>query len=105
MDMDTNKGITVYVAMSGGVDSSVAAGLIKEAGYNTIGVTMNFNIIRNDCKASCCGIDGIADAMGAADILGIKHQVLNCAQDINEFIIDNFTNEYLNGRTPNPCVR
>jgi len=103
--MKNNKDITVYVAMSGGVDSSVVAGLIKEAGYNTIGVTMNFNIMRNDCKASCCGIDGIADAMRAADILGIPHHVFNFAQDINATIIDNFIDEYLNGRTPNPCVR
>jgi tRNA-specific 2-thiouridylase len=103
--MKTNKDITVYVAMSGGVDSSVAAGLIKEAGYNTIGVTMNFNIMRNDCKASCCGIDGIADAQCAADILGIPHDAFDFAHDINAHIIDNFIDEYLNGRTPNPCVR
>jgi tRNA-specific 2-thiouridylase len=103
--MKNNKDTTVYVAMSGGVDSSVVAGLIKEAGYNTIGVTMCFNITHNDGKASCCGIDGIADAKRAADILDIPHYVLNFAHDINHFIIDNFTEEYLNGRTPNPCVR
>ena len=103
--MNNNKDITVYVAMSGGVDSSVVAGLIKEAGYNTIGVTMCFNITHNDGKASCCGIDGIADAKRAADILDIPHYVFNFAHDINAFIIDNFTDEYLNGRTPNPCVR
>jgi len=103
--MKSNKDITVYVAMSGGVDSSVVAGLIKEAGYNTIGVTMCFNITHNDGKASCCGIDGIADAKRAADILDIPHYVFNFAHDINAFIIDNFTDEYLNGRTPNPCVR
>jgi tRNA-specific 2-thiouridylase len=103
--MKNNKDITVYVAMSGGVDSSVAAGLIKEAGYKTIGVTMSFNIMRNDCKASCCGIDGIADAICAADILHIPHEVFDFARDINERVIDNFTDEYLNGRTPNPCVR
>jgi len=91
--------------MSGGVDSSVVAGLIKEAGYNTIGVTMCFNITHSDGKASCCGIDGIADAKRAADILDIPHYVLNFAHDINAYIIDNFTDEYLNGRTPNPCVR
>jgi tRNA-uridine 2-sulfurtransferase len=103
--MKNNKDITVYVAMSGGVDSSVVAGLIKEAGYNTIGVTMCFNITHNDGKASCCGIDGIADAKRAADILDIPHYVFNFAHDINAYIIDNFTDEYLNGRTPNPCVR
>ncbi|MDE2028809.1 MAG: tRNA 2-thiouridine(34) synthase MnmA, partial [Candidatus Omnitrophica bacterium] len=100
-----NKDITVFVAMSGGVDSSVVAGLIKQAGYNTIGVTMCFNITHNDGRASCCGIDGIADAKRAADILGIGHYVFNFAADINDYIIDNFTDEYLNGRTPNPCVR
>jgi len=103
--MKNNKDITVYVAMSGGVDSSVVAGLIKEAGFNTIGVTMCFNITHNDGKASCCGIDGIADAKRAADILDIPHYVFNFAHDINNYIIDNFTDEYLNGRTPNPCVR
>jgi tRNA-specific 2-thiouridylase len=103
--MKNNKDITVYVAMSGGVDSSVVAGLIKEAGYNTIGVTMCFNITHPDGKPSCCGIDGIADAKRAADILDIPHYVFNFAADINDYIIDNFTNEYLNGRTPNPCVR
>lgn len=100
-----NKDKTVYVAMSGGVDSSVVAGLIKEAGYKTVGVTMCFNITHNDGKASCCGIDGIADAKRAAEILDIPHYVFNFAQDINEYIIDDFTNEYLSGRTPNPCVR
>ncbi len=100
-----NKDTTVYVAMSGGVDSSVVAGLVKEAGYNTIGVTMCFNITHNDGKASCCGIDGIADAKRAAEILNIPHYVFNFAEDINEYIIDDFTNEYLSGRTPNPCVR
>ncbi len=91
--------------MSGGVDSSVVAGLIKEEGYKTVGVTMCFNITHPDGKPSCCGIDGIADAKRAADILDIPHYVFNFAQDINEYIIDNFTDEYLNGRTPNPCVR
>src|SRR5271167_350144 len=103
--MKNNNGTTVYVAMSGGVDSSVVAGLIKEAGYNTVGVTMCFNITHNDGKASCCGIDGIADAKRAADILDIPHYVFNFAADINDLIIDNFTSEYLSGRTPNPCVR
>ncbi len=97
---------TVFVAMSGGVDSSVVAGLIKDAGYNTVGVTMCFNITHpNSDRPSCCGIEGIADAKRAAEILGIPHYVFNFAADINDYIIDNFTNEYLSGRTPNPCVR
>lgn len=97
---------TVFVAMSGGVDSSVVAGLIKDAGYKTVGVTMCFNITHpNNTKPSCCGIEGIGDAKRAAEILGIPHYVFNFAGDINDFIIEDFTREYLSGRTPNPCVR
>lgn len=97
---------TVYVAMSGGVDSSVVAGLMKDEGYKVVGVTMCFNITHpNSTKPSCCGIDGIQDAKRAAEILGIPHYVFNFAKDINDFIIEDFTNEYLSGRTPNPCVR
>ncbi len=97
---------TVFVAMSGGVDSSVVAGLMKDEGYNVVGVTMCFNITHPDSKKpSCCGIDGIQDAKRAAEILGIPHYVFNFAKDINDFIIEDFTNEYLSGRTPNPCVR
>lgn len=92
--------------MSGGVDSSVVAGLIQEAGYNTVGVTMCFNITHpNNHKPSCCGIEGIGDARRAAEILGIPHYVFNFAADINDYIIEDFTREYLSGRTPNPCVR
>ena len=101
-----NKDKTVFVAMSGGVDSSVVAGLIKQAGYKTVGVTMCFNITHpNDDRPSCCGIEGIGDAKRAAEILDIPHYVFNFAADINDFIIENFTSEYLSGRTPNPCVR
>ena len=101
-----NKNKTVFVGMSGGVDSSVVAGMMKEAGYNVVGVTMCFNITHPESKkASCCGIDGIEDARRAAQVLDIPHYVLNFAETINEKIIDNFTEEYLNGRTPNPCVQ
>ena len=106
LNTKSKKDLTVFVAMSGGVDSSVVAGLMKDEGYNVVGVTMCFNITHpNSNKPSCCGIDGIADAQRAAQILGIPHYVFNFAKDINDFIIDDFTNEYLNGRTPNPCVR
>jgi len=101
-----NKEKKVFVAMSGGVDSSVVAALMKEYGYDVIGVTMCFSITHPDSrKPSCCGVDGIQDAKRAAQILDIPHYVLDFASDINEYIIDDFTNEYLNGRTPNPCVR
>ncbi len=96
----------VFVAMSGGVDSSVVAGLMKEAGHDVVGVTMCFSITHpNSKKPSCCGVDGIQDAKRAASILDIPHYVLDFAKDINDHIIDNFTSEYLAGRTPNPCVR
>ncbi len=92
--------------MSGGVDSSVVAGLMKEAGYEVVGVTMCFSISHpNSRRPSCCGVEGINDAKRAAAILDIPHYVLDFAADINDFIIEDFVEEYLNGRTPNPCVR
>lgn len=96
----------VYVAMSGGVDSSVVAALMKERGHDVVGVTMCFSITHSDSKRpSCCGVDGIQDARRAAQIIGIPHYVLDFAGEINERVIDDFTSEYLSGRTPNPCVR
>ena len=103
MDKKRSK---VFVAMSGGVDSSVVAGMMKEAGHDVVGVTMCFSINHpGSKKPSCCGVDGIQDAQRAAQILGIPHYVLDFAKDIDEHIIEDFTNEYLSGRTPNPCVR
>jgi tRNA-specific 2-thiouridylase len=96
----------VFVAMSGGVDSSVVAGMMKDAGHEVVGVTMCFSInCLGSKKPSCCGVDGIQDAQRAAQILDIPHYVLDFAKDIDEHIIEDFTNEYLSGRTPNPCVR
>ena len=96
----------VFVGMSGGVDSSVVAGLMKEQGHDVVGITMCFNISHpGSKKPSCCGVDGIEDAKRAAHTLDIPHYVMNFAEDINTHIIDNFTNEYLDGRTPNPCVQ
>lgn len=106
INREVNKDKKVFVAMSGGVDSSVVAALMKEQGYDVVGVTMCFSITHPDSKKpSCCGVDGIQDAKRAAQILGIPHYVLDFAKDINDHIIDNFTEEYINGRTPNPCVR
>ncbi len=96
----------VVVAMSGGVDSSVAAALLKEQGYEVIGLTMCFNFAKKDGhKPNCCGLAGIADARRVCQVLGIKHYVLNLNKDFSQKVIQNFYQEYLSGRTPNPCVR
>ncbi len=96
----------VVVAMSGGVDSSVAAALLKEQGYEVIGLTMCFNLAeRNGNQPSCCGLTGIEDARLVCQKLGIRHYVLNLNKEFYQEVIQNFYQEYLSGRTPNPCVR
>ncbi len=96
----------VVVGMSGGVDSSVAAALLKQKGYEVIGLTMCFNLPDSKTKKpSCCGLQGIEDARRVAHKLGIKHYVLNFGSALRKKVIDNFVDEYLQGRTPNPCVR
>ncbi len=96
----------VVVAMSGGVDSSVAAALLKKQGYEVIGITMCFNLPDSTGKRpACCGIQGIEDAKRVAHKLEIKHYVLNFKKVLEEKVIEEFCMEYLKGRTPNPCVR
>ncbi len=94
------------VAMSGGVDSSVAAALLKDKGFEVVGLTMCFNL--PDAKTGrpgCCGAQSIADAKRVADILGIRHYVLNFGKDLQKFVIADFVKQYSQGLTPNPCVR
>ncbi|MCX5715073.1 MAG: tRNA 2-thiouridine(34) synthase MnmA, partial [Candidatus Omnitrophica bacterium] len=96
----------VVVAMSGGVDSSVAAALLQQEGYEVIGMTMCFNLPDSKTKRpGCCGIQGIEDARRVAHALGIRHYVLNMQKPLREYVIEDFCQEYLRGRTPNPCVR
>lgn len=96
----------VVVAMSGGVDSSVAAALLEKQGYEVVGITMCFGLKESDKKRpSCCGIEGIEDARRVAHKLGIRHYVLNFDKVLEEKVIKNFISEYLSGRTPNPCIR
>ncbi len=96
----------VVVAMSGGVDSSVSAALLKQEGYEVIGITMCFNLADSARKRpACCGIQGIEDAGRVAHKLGIKHYVLNMQKVLKERVIKDFCDEYIKGRTPNPCVR
>ena len=97
----------VLVAMSGGVDSSVAAALLVEQGHDVVGVTMKtfcYSEAPGHSK-TCCGLDGIADAKRVADRLGIPHFVFDVEEDFTRDVIDDFVSEYAEGRTPNPCVR
>ncbi|MBT8336117.1 MAG: tRNA 2-thiouridine(34) synthase MnmA, partial [Gemmatimonadetes bacterium] len=100
-------GDRVLVAMSGGVDSSVAAALLVDEGYEVVGVTMKTFCYTGtgDHGKTCCGLDGIADARRVADTLGIPHYVFDVEEDFTRDVIDDFVAEYARGRTPNPCVR
>lgn len=92
--------------MSGGVDSSVSAALLKEKGYEVVGMTMCFKIPDSVVgKPSCCGSQGIEDARRVAHALGIRHHIVTLADVFKEKVIQDFCDEYVKGRTPNPCVR
>ncbi len=98
---------TVLVAMSGGVDSSVAAALLVEQGHDVVGVTMKTFCYSETPTGgrTCCGLDGIRDARRVADTLGIPHHVFDMEESFTREVIDDFVREYAGGRTPNPCVR
>ncbi|MDZ7288892.1 MAG: tRNA 2-thiouridine(34) synthase MnmA [candidate division KSB1 bacterium] len=103
-------GATVVVAMSGGVDSSVAAALLHEYGYRVIGVTLNLwdyhasggNV---NLESGCCSIDTMADARAVCHKLGVPHYVSDFREIFDRSVQQNFIDEYFAGRTPNPCVR
>lgn len=97
----------VLVAMSGGVDSSVAAALLVEAGFPVVGVTMKTFCYQETPGhgKTCCGLDGILDARRVADALDIPHYVFDVEEEFTRDVIDDFVSEYARGRTPNPCVR
>ena len=96
----------VLVAMSGGVDSSVAAARLVEQGYDVIGATMKLFCYGDDVPdRPCCSLDSINDARDVADALGVPHYVLNLEDRFNLHVIQNFVSEYSRGRTPIPCVR
>jgi tRNA-specific 2-thiouridylase len=97
----------VVVAMSGGVDSSVAAGLLAEAGHDVIGLSMQLYDQRASPEAfgSCCSIDDLQDARRVALALGFPHYILNFEREFRATVVDRFVSEYASGRTPIPCVQ
>ena len=99
---------TVVVAMSGGVDSSVAAYILKEQGYRVIGVTMQIwqdeALQKQETEGGCCGLSAVEDARRVAQVLDIPHYVMNFKQEFQIHVIDYFIREYQTGHTPNPCI-
>lgn len=98
----------ILVAMSGGLDSTVAAVMLREEGYEVIGVTMKTWDYQNSGgskkETGCCSLDSINDARTIAVKHDIHHMILDIRDEFGDFVIDNFVEEYLAGRTPNPCV-
>ncbi|GAB4017003.1 tRNA 2-thiouridine(34) synthase MnmA [Spirosoma koreense] len=98
----------ILVAMSGGIDSSLAAVLLHEEGYEVIGMTMKTWDYASSGgtkkETGCCSLDSINDARNIAVSLGFPHYILDIREEFGDYVIDHFTGEYLEGRTPNPCV-
>ncbi len=98
----------VLVAMSGGLDSSVVAMLLHEQGYDVLGITMkvwDYDYLGDKApEKGCCNLDSINDARTVAVNLGFPHYVLDLREEFKRMVIDDFNNEYLKGRTPNPCI-
>ena len=102
-----NSDTTVVVAMSGGVDSSTVAGMMKKQGYRVIGITLKLYDDAKEVKSSkqCCSGQDIMDAKRVAHKLGIEHKILYYQSKFKQGVIDNFVNSYLKGQTPIPCVQ
>lgn len=97
---------TVVIAMSGGVDSSVAAALLVDQGHDVVGMTMRVYSGAETARAkSCCSLDDVDDAREVAARLGIPYYALDMKEPFRQHVIDDFVDEYLAGRTPNPCLR
>src|SRR5215468_5022888 len=99
----------IVVAMSGGVDSSVAAALLAEQGHDVIGVSMQLYDASETSDGvrtfgSCCSLDDLHDARHVATAIGIPHYILNFERQFDEHVVSNFVREYASGRTPLPCA-
>lgn len=101
-------GARIVVAMSGGVDSSVAAGYLKSQGYDVIGISLQLHDMAESVDnefGTCCSLSDLNDARRVADKIGIPFYVTDMEKEFQKGVIDDFVHEYLAGRTPNPCVR
>lgn len=102
------NGKRVVVGMSGGVDSSVAALLLKKQGFDVIGVTMQVwqeeSELTQEENGGCCGLSAVEDARRVARVIGIPHYVMNFRKEFRKNVMDYFVREYMAGRTPNPCI-
>lgn len=98
----------VLVAMSGGIDSTVTAMMMHEQGYEVVGITMktwDYAISGGDKKETgCCSLDSINDARMVAVDMGFSHYIIDIREEFGDYVIDNFVDEYIAGRTPNPCI-
>lgn len=99
----------VLVAMSGGVDSSVTAALLHEQGYEVVGITMKTwdytsSGVRTGKEVGCCSLESMNDARAVAVRLGFPHFIVDIREDFGDWVIERFTEAYLSGRTPNPCI-
>ncbi len=103
-----SKNGRVLVAMSGGIDSTVTAMMLHEEGYEVIGITMKTwdyaNSGSSKKETGCCSLDSINDARQVAVTMGFHHFIIDIREEFGDYVIDNFVDEYLAGRTPNPCV-
>lgn len=98
----------ILVGMSGGVDSTVTALLLHEQGYEVIGITLNildYNYTGERVKNPCCSLESIMGAKEISDFIGFKHMIIDVKNEFQFSVVDKFIDEYMAGRTPNPCIR
>lgn len=108
MSQSTESNKRVICAMSGGVDSSVAAKLLADSGFDVMGVTMKLfdddGVVLEEGSRTCCSLEDVEDARSVAFRLGIPYHVFNYRDGFGTYVVDKFCNSYLEGRTPNPCI-